>query len=79
MREGDRYSKVVEWSDVDQCFIGSCPELFYGGCHGSEARAVFEELCSVVDEVVALYHRDRKPLPAPLTDREFVNGMLKLA
>ncbi len=29
MSKGDKYVKIVEWSDEDQCFIGSCPELFY--------------------------------------------------
>ena len=42
MRKGDRYVKLVEWSDEDACFIGSCPELFYGGCHGADPRAVFD-------------------------------------
>ena len=31
-----RYTKLVEWSDEDQCFIGRCPELTLGGVHGSE-------------------------------------------
>ena len=34
MKESARYVKIVEWSDEDQCFVGSCPGLFYGGCHG---------------------------------------------
>jgi len=32
MSKGDKYVTLVEWSDEDVCFIGSCPELFYGGC-----------------------------------------------
>src|SRR5437868_947874 len=32
MKESARYLKIVEWSDKDQCFVGSCPGLFYGGC-----------------------------------------------
>ena len=79
MNEGYRYVKLVEWSDEDQCFIGSCPELFYGGCHGENARAVFSELCEIVDETIELYRRDGKPLPAPLSGREFVNAMQKAA
>ena len=31
MVEGDRYLKVVAWSDEDKCFIGTCPQLMYGG------------------------------------------------
>lgn len=38
MGGGGRYVRIVEWSDEDECFIGSCPELFYGGCHGDDPR-----------------------------------------
>jgi len=79
MTEGAKYVKLVEWSEQDGCFIGSCPELFYGGCHGDEPQAVFEELCQIVEETVELYKQDGKPLPAPLSGNEFVNAMQKIA
>ena len=79
MKEADKYVKLVEWSDEDQCFIGSCPELFYGGCHGDDPRAVFDELCQIVEETIVLYKQDRKPLPHPLSGKEFVNAMQKIA
>ncbi len=66
MSEGSKYIKLVEWSDQDNCFIGSCPELFYGGCHGSDERTVFAELCQTIEETIALYRQDRKLLPTPL-------------
>ena len=25
MRARSRYVKIVEWSEEDQCFVGSCP------------------------------------------------------
>ncbi len=53
MSLSDRYVKIVEWSDEDQCFVGSCPELFYGGCHGQDEQAVFVELCEIVEELAA--------------------------
>ncbi len=65
MNSGDRYAKIVEWSDEDGCFIGSCPDLLTGGCHGADAKAVFAELCDIVAEAVALYEQDGKALPAP--------------
>lgn len=68
-----RYAKIVEWSDEDGCFIGSCPELFYGGCHGDDERQVSDELCQIVKETVELYHRDGKKLPKPLSGRDLVN------
>ncbi|MBI1387413.1 MAG: hypothetical protein GC154_03080 [bacterium] len=78
MTKGDRYVKLVEWSDEDACFIGICPELFYGGFHGHEAEAVFSELRRIVEETVELYERDGKPLPIPMSGREFVNAMQEL-
>ena len=57
MKEHSRYVKIVEWSQEDQCFVGSCPGLLYGGCHGLDERAVFSELCEIVEEVVDLYKR----------------------
>ncbi|ETX02355.1 MAG: hypothetical protein ETSY1_03905 [Candidatus Entotheonella factor] len=41
MKESARYVKIVEWSDTDQCFVGSCPGLLYGGCHGNDEKEVF--------------------------------------
>jgi len=79
MKPADRYVKLVEWSDQDQCFIGSCPELFYAGCHGEDSRAVFDELCQIVEETVELYEQDGKPLPPPLSGKEFVNAMQRTA
>ncbi len=79
MKPADRYVKLVEWSDQDQCFIGSCPELFYGGCHGEDSRAVFDELCQIVEETVELYQQDGKPLPPALSGKEFVNAMQRTA
>jgi hypothetical protein len=41
-------------SDEDQCDVGSSPGLVYGGCHGTDEKAVFEELCEVVEEAIAI-------------------------
>ena len=79
MKASDRYVKLVEWSDQDDCFIGSCPELFYGGCHGSDAKAVFAELCDLVDESIELYRCEGKPLPDAMSGRDFVNAMQGIA
>jgi predicted RNase H-like HicB family nuclease len=79
MNKGDKYVKLVEWSEQDGCFIGSCPELFYGGCHGHDAKQVFAELCDIVQETIQLYEQDGKTLPPPLSGREFVNAMQRIA
>ena len=70
MKESDRYAKIVEWSDEDQCYVGTCPDLFYGGCHGDDKQKVYEELCQIVDEDIELYHQDGKPLPPPTIGQE---------
>ena len=61
----DQYEKIVYWSAEDQCFIGICPELFLGGVHGNDPKAVFDELLEVVDEWVEIYKADQTPLPEP--------------
>ncbi|MCL1888187.1 MAG: toxin-antitoxin system HicB family antitoxin, partial [Kiritimatiellaeota bacterium] len=65
MKEGDRYLKIVEWSDEDQCYVGTCPELFGGGCHGNDEANVYKELCGIVDWVIETNKEDGIPLPEP--------------
>jgi predicted RNase H-like HicB family nuclease len=65
MKDSSRYAKVVEWSEADGCYIGRAPGLMDGGVHGTDERAVFDELCDAVDEVIAIYQEDGKPLPPP--------------
>jgi len=72
MKDSDRYLKIVEWSDEDGCYVGSCPGLFYGGCHGDNEQEVFAELCQIVDETIALFHQDGKPLPPPTAGRDLI-------
>lgn len=79
MKESARYVKIVEWSDEDQCYVGSSPGLLYGGCHGDDEQEVFEELCRVVDEAIELYHQDDRPLPPPTSGRDFANKSQDLA
>jgi len=75
MKESARYVKTVEWSDGDACYVGSSPGLFYGGCHGENEQEVFAELCHLVDEKIALYYQQGKPLPPPTSGRDFANKM----
>ena len=75
VRDGGRYLKIVEWSDEDACFIGSCPELFYGGCHGVDERQVFDDLCLLVDETIVLYRAEGRPLPPPMAGKDLVNRL----
>ena len=79
MKDSARYAKIVEWSDEDKCYIGSCPGLIYAGCHGDDEKRVFEELCQIVDEAIDLYKQDGKPLPEPTAGRDYANILQDVA
>ena len=79
MKYSARYVKIVEWSEEDQCYVGSAPGLIYGGCHGDDEKAVFEELCRVVEEAIELYRKDGKQLPPATSGRDFANRMQQVA
>lgn len=79
MKDSARYVKIVEWSEEDRCYVGSSPGLLYGGCHGEDEKRVFDELCQIVEETIALYKRDSKPLPPATSGRDFANKMQQVA
>ncbi|MDP3089828.1 MAG: hypothetical protein Q8N04_04080 [Nitrospira sp.] len=79
MKDSAKYVKIVEWSEEDQCYVGSAPGLIYGGCHGSDEKEVFNELCQVVEEAIELYTKDGKPLPLPTSGRDFATKMQHVA
>lgn len=79
MKDSAKYAKIVEWSEKDQCYVGSAPGLIFGGCHGNDEKQVFEELCRVVDEAIALYRKDGKSLPPATSGRDFANRMQNVA
>ena len=79
MNQASKYVKLVEWSDEDQCFVGSCPGLLYGGCHGDDEQTVFAELCKIVEDTVELYQTEGKTLPAPTSGYDFANTILNVS
>ena len=79
MKESARYVKIVEWSEEDKCYVGSSPGLFLGGCHGANERDVFDELCKIVEETIALYKKDGKPLPPATSGQDLANKMQNVA
>ena len=56
--QGARYTKFVEWSEEDNCFIGRCPKIMMGGVHGDDKRRVYAELSEAVEEMLSLIHDD---------------------
>ena len=65
MKDSDRTIKIVEWSETDQCYVGSAPGLFLGGCHGENEQAVFNTLCELIEETVKTLNAEGEPLPPP--------------
>lgn len=78
MKESQRYVKMVEWSEDDQCYVGSCPELFFGGCHGPDEVEVFRELCEIVDEVIAASQAAGDTLPPSTPGREVADPLPRM-
>ena len=63
MKAADAYLAFVEWSDEDHLYVGRCPDLFLGGCHGDDPVKVYAELRAIVEEEVASLLAEGKPLP----------------
>lgn len=79
MKDNARYIKIVEWSDEDQCFVGSSPGLLWGGCHGDDERKVFEELQQIVAETIEIYQKEGRPLPPPTSGKDVANALQNVA
>lgn len=71
MKTSDQYIKIVEWSEEDQCYIGSCPGLMRGGIHGDDETKVYKELCQAVEEWIEVYQADGEILPAATAGKEY--------
>ena len=79
MNASARYAKIVEWSEEDGCYVGSAPGLVLGGCHGDNERQVFDELCQIVEEAIAIYEADGKPLPPATAGRGLAEQPVRVA
>ncbi len=71
MKKSDQYLKIVEWSEEDQCYVGSCPGLMIGGVHGKNEAQVYKQLCQVVREWIKIHEKDEVPLPPATAGKEF--------
>ena len=65
MKKSDQYLKIVEWSEEDQCYVGTCPGLMMGGVHGESESDVYKQLCETVEEWIQIYEEDGEALPDP--------------
>ncbi len=71
MKKSDHYLKIVEWSEEDQCYVGTCPGLMLGGIHGDDEARVYNELCRTVEEWIDIFEQDGVPLPEPTAGKEY--------
>jgi len=71
MKPNRQFVKLVEWSEEDQCFVGRVPGLALGGVHGRNEKKVYDDLCSLVDEWIAIHHEDNSPLPPATAGRSY--------
>ena len=73
-----RFTKLVEWSAADGCFVGSAPPLIGPCCHGADEAKVYAELCQIVGEWIVNLETDGKALPAATADRRKYSGKFVL-
>ena len=71
MKPSDRYLKIVEWSNEDHCYVGTCPGLMLGGIHGDNEAHVYKELCQAVEEWIKIYEEDGEPLPPATASKDY--------
>jgi len=79
VKDSAKYAKIVEWSEENQCHVGSAPGLILGGCHGDDEKQVFEELCQIVEEAIALCRKDKRPLPPATSGPDLTNRLQNVA
>jgi len=66
MKPEDRYHRFVRWSDEDQCYIGYCPDLYFGGvCHGDHEKDTYADLCAIVRDEISHRLARGEALPNP--------------
>jgi len=65
VKERDKFLKIVEWSEEDNCYIGSVPGWIGKCCHGDDELKVYQEVCEIVDDWIEIYKKEGRSLPPP--------------
>ncbi|MDY6973435.1 MAG: toxin-antitoxin system HicB family antitoxin [Thermodesulfobacteriota bacterium] len=71
MKKKDHYLKIVEWSDEDQCYVGSIPGWIGKCCHGDNEEKVYRQLCQILEEWIEIYEQDDMPLPPSVSGKKY--------
>ncbi len=73
----DRYSMQVLWSEEDQCFIATCPELSDASAFGGTPAKAARELEKALALVIETHVEKHWPLPEPEVMTSY-SGQLRL-
>ncbi|MFM8469011.1 MAG: type II toxin-antitoxin system HicB family antitoxin [Limisphaerales bacterium] len=73
-----RYTKLVEWSEEDPCFVGGAPPIIGLCCHGDDEAKVYAALCRIVEEWIELLETDGTALPEAASDCRNYSGKFVL-
>jgi len=71
MKNKPRFLKIVEWSEEDQCYVGSIPGWIGKCCHGDNEEKVYHELCQILEEWIEIYKEDNRPLPPNISTKKY--------
>ena len=65
------YTYIIEWSDVDMCFLGSIAELERNMTYGKTREEVFSNLKEALVSYVTTSLDNNMEIPEPLNIRDF--------
>jgi predicted HicB family RNase H-like nuclease len=71
MKQAKHYLKLVEWSEEDQCYLGSSPGFLGPCCHGKDETKVYKQLGQIIEDWIERYKKENKPLPESFASKHF--------
>ncbi|MBI5142803.1 MAG: toxin-antitoxin system HicB family antitoxin [Nitrospirae bacterium] len=71
MKASDKYIKIVEWSNEDNCYVGSIPGFLGSCCHGDDEQEVYRQLGVILEEWIEIHESDGTVLPSSTADKEY--------
>ncbi len=71
MKDSDQLIKLVEWSEEDNCYVGSSPGFIGPCCHGNDEAKVYKKLCQIVEEWVEIHSKEGIALPESISQKDY--------
>ncbi|PCH52560.1 MAG: toxin-antitoxin system HicB family antitoxin [Cellvibrionales bacterium] len=71
IREGDKYTYRVFWSEEDEDFIGLCAEFPSLSWLASTSEKALKGICTVVRDCVADMKKSKEEPPVPISSRKY--------